>query len=231
MAKALRNGRRTQQLVWTQRTGNSRLEDIKFARIGRMSEQRCGRAKVLAQHLSRHVLDPVAQQECVVLVEITIVENQQEFASIGTKALDRMWNATGKIPEIADTDVIDKVSPLGVDSGDASGPIQHVGPFGLLVPMQFAHAACVQSHLHAGHRFRNTKFPLRHLSIPVARLGWITRSPVWAVAADALASIPPATAAVASISLRVSSPMCSLRPFFIDHRQNQWLTVHTGILC
>src|SRR5260370_31619949 len=79
-----------------------------------------------------------------------------------------MWNAPGKIPESAGTEIIDKLSPLGVDSGDASGPIQHVGPFGLLVPMQFAHAACVQSHLHAGHRFRNTKFPLRHLAGPAA---------------------------------------------------------------
>src|ERR1700737_3097960 len=111
MAKALRNGRRTQQLVWAQRTGNRRLEDIKFARIGRMSEQRCGRAKVFAQHVRRHVLDPASQQECVVLVEITIVENQQEFASIGTKPLDRMWNATGEIQEIADTEVIDKFPP------------------------------------------------------------------------------------------------------------------------
>src|SRR5258705_3379823 len=79
-----------------------------------------------------------------------------------------MWNATGKIPEIADTDLIEKVSPVGVDSRDAGGPVQHVGPFGLLVPMQFAHAACVQSHLDAGDRFRNTKLPLCHLAGPAA---------------------------------------------------------------
>src|ERR1700704_1240455 len=34
--------------------------------------------------------------------------------------------------------------------------------------MQFAHAACVQSHLDAGHRFRSTKLPLCHLAGPAA---------------------------------------------------------------
>ena len=73
-----------------------------------MSEQGRGHAKVLAQHLGRHVLEPVAQQECIVLVEVAIVENQQEFTSVGTEALDRMWNAAGEIPEISDSDVIDE---------------------------------------------------------------------------------------------------------------------------
>src|SRR3981189_1348090 len=79
-----------------------------------------------------------------------------------------MWNAAGEIPEISDSDLIDKVSPVGVDRGDARRPIEHVGPFGLLVPMQFAHAARVQSHLPAGDRFRNTKSPYRHLTGPAA---------------------------------------------------------------
>src|SRR6266404_9510804 len=123
MAEGLRNWRRTQQLVFTQRGGNRRLEDIKLARIRRMSEQGCGRAKVLAEHFGRCVLEPVAQQECVVLVEVSIVENKQEFTSVGTETLNRMGNATGKIPEIADADVIDKVSSLGVNSRDASRPV------------------------------------------------------------------------------------------------------------
>src|SRR6266446_7780731 len=168
MAEGLRNGRRTQQLVWTQRGGNRGLEDIKLARIGRMVDQRRRDAKVLAQHFGRRVLEPVAQQECVVLVEVSIVENQQEFTSVGAEALNRMWNATGKIPEVADTHVIDKVSSLGVNSGDTGGPVQHVSPFGLFVPMQLAHAAGVESHLNAGNRFRDTKLPLCHLTGPAA---------------------------------------------------------------
>src|SRR5713226_3972218 len=168
MAEGLRNGRRTQQLVWTLRGGNRGLEDIKLARIGRMVDQRRRDAKVLAQHLGRRVLEPVAQQECVVLVEVSIVENQQELTSVGAQSLNRMWNAARKIPEVADTHVIDKVSSLGVDSGDTGGPVQHVSPFGLLVPMQLAHAAGIESHLNAGNRFRDTKLPHRHLTGPAA---------------------------------------------------------------
>src|SRR5437868_10899443 len=117
MAEGVRDGCRTQQLVFTQRGGNRGLENVKLARIGRMIDQRSGHAKVLAQHCGRRVLEPVAQQECVVLVEVSIVENQQEFTSVRAEALNRMGNAPRKIPEIADTHVIDKVSSLGVDSG------------------------------------------------------------------------------------------------------------------
>src|SRR5260370_15270205 len=117
MAEGLRNGRRTQQLVFTQRGGDRGLEDIKLAWIRRMSEQGCGRAKVLAEHFGRGVLEPVAQQEGVVLVEVSIVEDQQEFTSVGAQALNRMWNAAGKIPEIADPHLIAKVSSLSANDG------------------------------------------------------------------------------------------------------------------
>src|SRR5882724_3167479 len=168
MAEGLQNGRRTQQLVSTQWSGNRGLEDIKLARIGRMIDQRSGHAKVLAQDFGGRVLEPVAQQECVVFVEVSVVENQQEFASVGPEALYRMGNAARKIPEVADTHVVDKVSSLGVNGGDTGGPVQHVSPFGLLVPMQLAHAAGIEPHLHAGNRFRDTKLPLRHLTGPAA---------------------------------------------------------------
>ena len=96
-----------------------------------MTEGCAGNAEILGQHLVRRVLEPVAQQEGVVFVEIPVVENQQEFAAVGTKTLDRMRNARWKIPEIADADVIDEVSSLRVDRGDAGGAVEHVGPFGL----------------------------------------------------------------------------------------------------
>src|SRR5258708_29475060 len=157
MAEGLRNGRRTEQLVFPQRGGNRRLEDIKLGWIRRMSEQGCGRAKVLAEHFGRGVLEPVAQQECVVLVEVSIVENQQEFTSVGTETLNRMGNAAREIPEIADTHLIDKVSSLGVNGGDTGGPVQHVSPFGLFVPMPLPRAAPVESHFEPGHPFCNTR--------------------------------------------------------------------------
>ena len=58
------------------------------------------------------MLEPVAEQKRVVLVEVAIIEDKQEFAPIWTEALDRMGNAAGEIPEITDPDVIDKVAAL-----------------------------------------------------------------------------------------------------------------------
>ena len=133
-----------------------------------MSEQRRRHAEILAQHLGRHVLEPVAQQERAVLVEVAVVEDQKEFAAVGAEPLDRMGNAAGKIPEIANADVVDEVAALGVDRGDAGRPVKHVGPFRLLVPVQLADAAGVQPHVHAGDGFRNAELACGDLARPAA---------------------------------------------------------------
>ena len=90
--------------------GTGSREDIELARIRHVSEGRAGNAEILGQHLVRRVLEPVAQQESIVFVEIAVVEHQQEFAAVRIEALDRMRNAGRKIPEIADADVIDEVA-------------------------------------------------------------------------------------------------------------------------
>ena len=72
------------------------------------------------------MLEPVAQQERAVLIEVAIVEDEEEFATVGTEALDRVGNAAGEIPEIADADVVDKVTALRVDRGDAGRSGEHV---------------------------------------------------------------------------------------------------------
>src|SRR3984957_1359024 len=79
-----------------------------------------------------------------------------------------MGNAAGKIPEIADADVVDKVTALRVNRGDAGRSKEHVGPFRLLMPVKLADAARVQPHVHAGDRFRNAKFPRGDLPSPAA---------------------------------------------------------------
>jgi hypothetical protein len=48
------------------------------------------------------VLEPVAEQEGIVFVEFTVVEDQEELAAIRIETLDRMRNARCEIPEIAD---------------------------------------------------------------------------------------------------------------------------------
>ena len=137
-------------LVGAERARHGRREDIKLARDRDVVEGRAGHAEILGQHLVRRVLEPVAQQERVVFVEIAVVEDQQEFAAVRTEALDRVRNAARKIPEIADADVVDEIAALRIDRGDAGSAVEHVGPFGRLVPMQFAHAAGIQAHVHAG---------------------------------------------------------------------------------
>ena len=168
MTEGLRNRLGAHELVGAERTGDRRLEDIALARSGGVSEQRRRHAEILAQNVRRDVPEPVAQQKCAVLVEVAIVEDEEEFTSVGTEALDRMGNAAGKIPEIADADVIDKVAALRVDRRDAGRPVKHVGPFVLLVPMKLADSARVQPHVHAGDRFRNPELPRGHLSRPPA---------------------------------------------------------------
>src|ERR1700722_9130688 len=79
-----------------------------------------------------------------------------------------MRNAAGKIPEIADADVVDKVTALRVDRGDAGRSVKHVGPFRLLVPMKLADAARIQPHVHAGDCFRNAQLSRGDLTCPAA---------------------------------------------------------------
>ena len=75
-----------------------------------------------------------------------------------------------KIPQIADADVINEVAALRIDRGDPRGAIQHVGPLGLLVPMQLAHAAGIQPHVHAGDALGDAELAYRHLARPAAAL-------------------------------------------------------------
>jgi hypothetical protein len=106
----------------------------------------------------------------VVFVEVAIVEYEKKFASVWIEPLDRMRNPRWKIPQIADTHVVDEVSPLRVNRGNARGPIEHISPLGSLVPMQFTHAANVQAHVYARDILGNAKFALGHLSGPATRL-------------------------------------------------------------
>src|SRR3981189_1666145 len=77
-----------------------------------------------------------------------------------------MRDTARKIPEIADADVSIETLPLGVHGCDAGAAVKHVGPFGLLVPMQFAKAAGVQAHIHAGNVLGNAEFSHGDLTRP-----------------------------------------------------------------
>ena len=98
------------------------------------------------------MLEPVAQQEGRVFVKAAAVEHQQELAAVGFQPLDRMRDTARKIPgDRRLADVINEGVPLGVDRRDPGVAVEHEGPFGFLVPVQFANAAGVQAHVHAGN--------------------------------------------------------------------------------
>ena len=168
MAEGLWNRLGAHELIRAERTGDRRFENVELARVGRMSEQRWRQAEILAQNLSGDMLEPVAEQKRVVLVEVAIIEDEEEFATVGTEALDRMGNAAGEIPEIADADVVDKVTALRVNRRDAGRSGEHVRPFRLLMPVKLANAARIQPHVHAGDCFRNTKLSGCDLTCPAA---------------------------------------------------------------
>jgi len=114
-----------------------------------MPEQRRRNTEIFAEHFGRRVLEPIGDQEGVVLVKISVVEYQKEFTTVRTETLDGMRNAGGEIPQISDTNVINEIPPLRIDCRDARAAIKHVGPFRSFVPVQFAHGSGIQPHIHA----------------------------------------------------------------------------------
>src|SRR3981189_283024 len=115
------------------------------------------------------MFEPVAEQECIVLIEVAVVEDQKELAAIRTESLNRVRNARSEVPEIAHPHVVDKVSSLRVDGRDPRGAIQHVGPFGGLVPMELTHAAA----------FRRMFTPAIFLEMPNSRtVTWRVQPPL-----------------------------------------------------
>src|SRR5262245_20674242 len=91
------------------------------------------------------------QQHGRVLGEIPVVKYQQEFGAVGTESLNGMGDAGGEIPEIALFGVADKASALVVDGSNSRGAVEHDGPLGGGVPMQFANASGGESHVDSGH--------------------------------------------------------------------------------
>src|SRR6266566_4091688 len=86
-----------------------------------------------------------------------------------------MWNAGGKIPDVADADIVQEVASLLVNRADAGAPVEHIGPLCFLVPVQLAHAAGIQTHIHACQRRRDRQLAHGHLPRPASLLQPIVR--------------------------------------------------------
>jgi hypothetical protein len=73
--------------------------------------------EVLRQDRERGVLEPVGEQECLVLGERAVVEDQEELAAVGER-LDRVRETRPEIPQITDSEIVDEVVAVRVDGGD-----------------------------------------------------------------------------------------------------------------
>ena len=108
------------------------------ADVGRqVVEGRLGHPEVLRQHLARGVVEPVGDQERLVLGEVAAVEHEQELDAV-LERLDRVRQPGREVPQVADPDVVDEQPALLIEDADTTAAGDHVGPLGLLVPVQFA---------------------------------------------------------------------------------------------
>src|SRR5207302_5555977 len=110
------------------------------------------------------------EQESRLLGEVAVVENEQEFATVGLEPLDRVGNARREIPQIALADVILEGVCILVNGGNPSPALEHVGPLSRLVPVQLPNSAGGEPHIDAGNFSRAGQFARRRLPPPSAFL-------------------------------------------------------------
>ena len=92
---------------------------------------------------------PFREKQCTVFRKHTLIEDQEELASIRPQALDRMRIAGREIPRIALAHVVYKDRPIWIEQGNAGISVEHDGPLIGCMPVQFAKAACRQAHVDA----------------------------------------------------------------------------------
>ncbi|MNV34280.1 hypothetical protein D3C71_1256900 [compost metagenome] len=98
---------------------------------------------------------------------MTVVEHKQKFAAI-LKALYGMGETGREIPQIAGVDVGNEIPPVLIDRGHARAAKQHIGPFGLLMPVQLADASRGERHIDSGQSRRNRQLAYGDLARPAA---------------------------------------------------------------
>src|SRR5258707_6480903 len=115
------------------------------------------------------------EQECTVFRKHTLIEDQEELASVRSQALYRMREAGREVPQVALAHVVDKDRPIRIQQRDASISVEHDGPLIGCMPMEFAKAASSQAHIDARQVCGGRQFALRHLMGPAALLNSLFR--------------------------------------------------------
>jgi len=103
--------------------------------------------EILGYDLGRCGRHPVREEYGFVFGKVAVIEDEKKFASVRPQALNGMRNARRKKPQIVFLDVGDKTFAFQIDAGDAGISVQHEGPLGSGVPMQFAASAGGEAHV------------------------------------------------------------------------------------
>lgn len=80
----------------------------------------------------------------------TVCNLQQKLATT-LKSLDRMRNPRREKPHITNSNIVNKVLAILVDSRNASTAVEHKSPLSRLVPMELAVSIGRQPHVHTCH--------------------------------------------------------------------------------
>ncbi|MNC25674.1 hypothetical protein D3C75_737710 [compost metagenome] len=79
-----------------------------------------------------------------------------------------MGDTRREIPQITRADIGNKVPAVLIHRCNPCASKQHIGPFGLLMPVQLPHAAWSQAHINCRECGGNGQFSNRYLSGPAA---------------------------------------------------------------
>jgi hypothetical protein len=99
-----------------------------------------------------------------------VIKDQEEFGAIGAKALQRVWIAGWKIPDISRSDVLYISTSLWIEDGDTATTIGHKSPFGSKMPVKLSDAARAKAHVDARDSLRDGEIVLRDLPSPASVL-------------------------------------------------------------
>src|SRR6202043_365733 len=105
--------------------------------------------EILGQDIRWGVRDKIGHQERIELRCPSFIEGEDKFGAVLADTLQRMRIAGRENPQLALVDIGHISLPHRVEDGDAACAACHIGPFGKLVPVQFAYAAPRQPHVDA----------------------------------------------------------------------------------
>ena len=129
-----------------------------------------GHAEVLGENLFGDVGQKVRDQEGRILVEVAVVEDEQELATVPLESLERVGDAAREVPDVALADIVLEGMTVPVDGGDPHPALEHEPPLVRNVPVHLPDRAGLEPHVDAVQRLGNVQLSSGHLPGPAAGL-------------------------------------------------------------